>query len=93
MHSDCQVALQRKFRPPPKGCPWSQQPFIDPHRSGSGLAFRDIVVAFFARFRGFREDVRPFVPRLRYFFFGVEISLRTLVPLFMPESVHSGSAS
>ena len=27
------------------------------------------------------------------FFFKVEISLHTLIPLFMPESVHSGSAS
>ena len=29
----------------------------------------------------------------RFFFFDVGISSRTLIPLFMPESVHSGSAS
>ena len=32
-------------------------------------------------------------PVLFFFFFKVEISLCTLIPLFMPGSVHSGSAS
>ena len=36
----------------------------------------------------------PFMPCLHFFFFlEVEISSRTLIPLFMPGSVHSGSAS
>ena len=45
--------------------------------------------------RGFWENVWAFIPCLRFFFFffEVEISLRTLIPLFMPGSVHSGSAS
>ena len=49
----------------------------------------------FPRLRGFRENVRPFISRLRFFFFfffEVEISSRTLILLFMPESVHSSSA-
>ena len=33
------------------------------------------------------------LPALFFFFFKVEISLRTLIPLFSPESVHCGSAS
>ena len=48
----------------------------------------------------FGENVRPFIPRLRSFFFFffwgegvVEIISRTLIPLFMPGSVHSVSAS
>ena len=51
----------------------------------------------------FWEIVRPFIPRPHFlsssssFFFlllfEVEISSRTLISLFMPESVHSGSAS
>ena len=44
---------------------------------------------FFLRLRGFGETVRQFIPpppsRQRYFFFKVEISSRTLIPLFMPE--------
>ena len=32
-------------------------------------------------------------PPARFFFFSVEICLRTLIPLFVPGSVHSGSAS
>ena len=32
-------------------------------------------------------------PACAFFFFKVEISLRTLIPLFRPESVHNGSAS
>ena len=46
--------------------------------------------------RGMWENVRPFVSRLRFFFFStftVEISSRTLIPLVKPGSVHSGSAS
>ena len=48
----------------------------------------------FPRLRGFWENVRPFIPRLRFFFFffEVEISSRTLIPLFRPGSVHSDSA-
>ena len=39
------------------------------------------------------ENVLPFIPHLHFFFFfEVEISLRTLFPLFMPGSVNSGSA-
>ena len=32
-------------------------------------------------------------PALFFFFFEVEINCRTLIPFFMPGSVHSGSAS
>ena len=32
-------------------------------------------------------------PALFFFFFKVEIGSRKLIPLFRPESVHSGSAS
>ena len=39
------------------------------------------------------ENVRQFIPRQRFFFFKVEISSGTLIPLFTPGSVHSGSAS
>ena len=35
------------------------------------------------------ENVRPL---LHFFFFKVEISSRTLIPLFRPGPVHSGSA-
>ena len=44
---------------------------------------------------GFGENVRPFIPRLHFFFFffKVEINSRTLIPFFRPGSVHSGSAS
>ena len=64
---------------------------------------------FFPRLRGLRENVRPFIPRLRSFlsfifrlfsspacvfsFFFVEIISRRVIPLFTPSSVHSGSAS
>ena len=50
---------------------------------------------FFPRSRGFWENVRPFIPLLRFFhfIFKVEISSCTLIPLFRPGSVHSGSAS
>ena len=43
----------------------------------------------------FQENVRPFIPALffSFFFFKVEISLRTLIPLFRPGSVHNGSVS
>ena len=47
--------------------------------------------------RGFLENVLSFISRLRFFFllffFKVEISSRTLIPLCMPGSVNSGSAS
>ena len=46
----------------------------------------------FPRVRGFWENVRQFIPRLRFFFY-VEIGLRTLIPLFRPGSVQSGPAS
>ena len=47
------------------------------------------------RLRGFWETVRTFIPRRRFsfLFFEVEISSCTLIPLFMPGSVHSGSPS
>ena len=48
----------------------------------------------FPRVRGLLENVRQFIPRLRFFFsLKVENGLRTLIPLFRPRSVHSGSAS
>ena len=51
----------------------------------------------FPRLRGFWENVPPFIPRLHSFFsfsfFEVEINSCTLIPLFRPGSVHSGSAS
>ena len=52
------------------------------------------VVAFSARARIWGE-CWPFIRRLHFFFFflKVDISVRTLIPLSMPESVHSGSAS
>ena len=46
----------------------------------------------FPHLRGFGENVWPFIPCLP-FFFKVEISTRTLMPLIRPGSVHSGSAS
>ena len=43
------------------------------------------------------KNVQPFTPHppctFFFFFFEVQISLHTLIPLFMPGSVHSGSAS
>ena len=57
-------------------------------------------MGFFFSLGGFWENVRAFTLRLRFlsffsffFFFLVDISSRALIPLFMPESVHSGSAS
>ena len=51
-------------------------------------------VWLYSRLRAFLENTRPFTPRLRFFFFfKVEIRSRTLIPLFMPGSVYSGSAS
>ena len=51
---------------------------------------------FCPHLRGFFENGRPLIPRLRFFFLSffllVEISSRTLITLFMPGSVHSGSA-
>ena len=37
----------------------------------------------FPRLRGFCENARPFLPGLHFFFY-MEISLRTLIPFFMP---------
>ena len=45
------------------------------------------------RLRGLWENVRPLFPRLHFFFFKVEIISHTLMPLFMPGSVHSGSGA
>ena len=51
------------------------------------------------RVRGFWENVRQFILRLRFFFFflfnffEVEISSRTLIPLFGQDQSTSGSAS
>ena len=46
---------------------------------------------------GFWDNVWPFIPCLHFVLvvvlFKVEISLRTLIPLFSPVSVHSGSAN
>ena len=48
---------------------------------------------------GIGENVRPFIPGFAFsslfflLFFKVEISLRTLIPLFKLGSVHSGSSS
>ena len=62
-----------------------------------GLAF-DLLLAFGDGFFLACEDFgRLFEiqspPAFFFFFFEVEISLRTLIPLFMPGSVHSGSVS
>ena len=55
-----------------------------------------VAVGLFPRLKGFWENVRLFISRLRVvvfcFFFEVEISSRALIPLFMPASVNSGSA-
>ena len=51
-----------------------------------------VVVAFSSHARIWK-NVRQFIPRLRFFFFEVEVSLRKLIPIFRPGSVHSGSAS
>ena len=52
-----------------------------------------VVVVAFSSLAKILENVRPFIPRLRFFFFfKAEISQRALIPLFMPGSVHSGSA-
>ena len=48
----------------------------------------------FPRVRGFEDNVRQFIPRLRFKKkIKVEISSRTLISLFRTETVHSGSAS
>ena len=52
-----------------------------------------VVVAFSSRAR-FGEMSYNSVPAYAFFFFfKVEISLRTLIPLFRPGSVYSGSVS
>ena len=54
-----------------------------------------VVVAFSSRARIFGECSTIDFPACAFFFFlfQVEISLRTLIPLFTPASVHNGSAS
>ena len=47
----------------------------------------------FPHFQGFWENVWPFTPCLRFFFFLLEISSCTLIPLFTPALAHSGSES
>ena len=56
-----------------------------------------VVVAFSSRAK-IGENVQPVIPHIALFFFfsfffEAEFSSRTLIPLFMPGSVHSGSAS
>ena len=54
----------------------------------------------FSRLRGFWETARPSIPFLHFIhlfiyliiYFEVEISSRTLIPLSMPKSFHTGSA-
>ena len=55
---------------------------------------------FFLACDYFGENVRQFIPRLRFFvvvvfllLFKVKINSRKLIPLFRPRSVHGGSAS
>ena len=50
---------------------------------------------FFPCLQGFWDNVRPLLPCLRFFLFlfKVEISSRTLIPLYTPGSVHSGPTS
>ena len=55
--------------------------------------FTLVVCWLFPRLRVFWENVWPFNPCLRFFFFWVETSSRKLIPLSRPGSVHSGSAS
>ena len=47
---------------------------------------------FFLVCEGFGRMFDHLFPACAFFFFKVEISSRTLIPLFMLESVHSGSA-
>ena len=52
-----------------------------------------VVVAFSSWARFFWRMFDYSFPAYTFFFFKVEISLRTLIPLFMPGLVHRGSAS
>ena len=53
-----------------------------------------VVAVLLPRVRGVWENLRQFILRLRFcFFVFVEISSRTLIPLYTPGSVRSGSAS
>ena len=52
-----------------------------------------VVVAFSLLVRIFGRVFNHSFPGCAFFFFEVEISLRTLIPLFEPGSVHSGTAS
>ena len=58
------------------------------------VTYFEVVVVVVFRVRGLWETVREFIPRLGFFFFFlVEISSRTLIPLLRPGSVRSGLAS
>ena len=76
---------------------WNNKPTRHFKRKSLDLKFLfwSLLVVAFPCLRGFWENVWPFIPCLRFFvvFFKVEISSRTLIPLFMSGSVHSGSAS
>ena len=52
-----------------------------------------VVVASSLLVRIFGRVFNHSFPGCAFFFFEVEISLRTLIPLFEPGSVHSGSVS
>ena len=53
-----------------------------------------VVLAFSSLAKDFGRTVDRLVPACAFFFFfEVEISSRTRIPLFIPESVHNGSAS
>ena len=56
-----------------------------------------VVVAFALLAKIWEKEFRPFIPCLRLFVFvvvfNVEISSCTLISLFRPGSVHSGSAN
>ena len=59
-------------------------------------AVHNVVVGFFLACEDFGRMFDNSSPACAFFFlfsFKVEISSRTLIPLFRPESVHSGSAS
>ena len=63
--------------------------------SHHGLSTSLRMVAFTLSARIFRDfSTNHSLPALFFFlFFSVEISLRTLIPLFRPGSIHSGTAS
>ena len=65
---------------------------LTPARSNLIAPFFNTLVAFSSRVRILGECLTIHSPPA-FFFFKVEISLRTLIPHFMQGSVHSGSAS